>query len=944
MLLMDEPINPSRQAPYGAQSFATDFAIKWRHYQESEQRAYQRHFIELCEIVGFESPFDDLENQDFVFQKAAPTPGDRRGIADVWLRDRFVMEYKSPRLNLENAYVQTLKYRDSLGNPPLLIVSDFHTIHIHTNFTGTVSDTYTITLRDLRNIEAPAKRKSALGVISESQLSVYQVLWYCFYDPVYLTPKQNPDQLTQAAAEKFRKISDELQKSNAGKDIQIARFLSQILFCMFASNMALLEKNVLTKMTKHVGDQPEIVFTERLNRLFDAMNSGDKIAMPPIKRFNGGLFDGRRNDLKIESSLMPLICEADTLDLSQIEPAIFGTLFERIYNPEKRAQHGRHYTSRHDIETLVEPVVMKPFRREWETIKSERFDAKNEQALPKIQEFIDKIGNARILDPACGSGNFLYVALNLLHGLESDVINWTLERGFDLPQPRVHPQQLLGIEIDEYAQQLASVVVWIGHIRNETRNGNVENRDPIIDPLDNIDCRDAIVDNNGPEPKPAEWPEADFIVGNPPFLGNSHMREDLTDEYVDLLNDVFVGHVSARADFCAYWFEKARLQIVAGKSRRSGLLGTQGIRGIDSRGVLKRIKASGDIFFAESDRDWLNDGADVHTSMVGFDDGSEQTRVLDGKRVNIIHSDLSARSVDVTDAKSLRENLSIAFKGVDRSGPFNISEEFAKLLITSPNPGSRSNEDVVKPYLIARDVTDSSRNHWIIDFGSGMSEEEAASYVLPFKHTEEHVKPYREARPKIQVPWWQFTRPRQDMRESISSLKRFVVTPRHSKHRVFTWVEHPVIPDGALIVFARDDDYFIGVLQSRVHEVWARALGTQVRDRESGFRYTHDSCFKTFPFPEPTDDQRDAIADIAKTLMWHRKNVLTPRENTPEEMVREMTLTNVYNKNHRWLQLDHEKLNRAVFDAYNWTENPEDIDDDTILERLLELNLSRQPA
>ena len=944
MLLMDEPINPSRQAPYGAQSFATDFAIKWRHYQESEQRAYQRHFIELCEIVGFESPFDDLENQDFVFQKAAPTPGDRRGIADVWLRDRFVMEYKSPRLNLENAYVQTLKYRDSLGNPPLLIVSDFHTIHIHTNFTGTVSDTYTITLRDLRNIEAPAKRKSALGVISESQLSVYQVLWYCFYDPVYLTPKQNPDQLTQAAAEKFRKISDELQKSNAGKDIQIARFLSQILFCMFASNMALLEKNVLTKMTKHVGDQPEIVFTERLNRLFDAMNSGDKIAMPPIKRFNGGLFDGRRNDLKIESSLMPLICEADTLDLSQIEPAIFGTLFERIYNPEKRAQHGRHYTSRHDIETLVEPVVMKPFRREWETIKSERFDAKNEQALPKIQEFIDKIGNARILDPACGSGNFLYVALNLLHGLESDVINWTLERGFDLPQPRVHPQQLLGIEIDEYAQQLASVVVWIGHIRNETRNGNVENRDPIIDPLDNIDCRDAIIDNNGPEPKPAEWPEADFIVGNPPFLGNSHMREDLTDEYVDLLNDVFVGYVSARADFCAYWFEKARLQIVAGKSRRSGLLGTQGIRGIDSRGVLKRIKASGDIFFAESDRDWLNDGADVHTSMVGFDDGSEQTRVLDGKRVNIIHSDLSARSVDVTDAKSLRENLSIAFKGVDRSGPFNISEEFAKLLITSPNPGSRSNEDVVKPYLIARDVTDSSRNHWIIDFGSGMSEEEAASYVLPFKHTEEHVKPYREARPKIQVPWWQFTRPRQDMRESISSLKRFVVTPRHSKHRVFTWVEHPVIPDGALIVFARDDDYFIGVLQSRVHEVWARALGTQVRDRESGFRYTHDSCFKTFPFPEPTDDQRDAIADIAKTLMWHRKNVLTPRENTPEEMVREMTLTNVYNKNHRWLQLDHEKLNRAVFDAYNWTENHEDIDDDTILERLLKLNLSRQPA
>ena len=182
------------------------------------------------------------------------------------------------------------------------------------------------------------------------------------------------------------------------------------------------------------------------------------------------------------------------------------------------------------------------------------------------------------------------------------------------------------------------------------------------------------------------------------------------------------------------------------------------------------------------------------------------------------------------------------------------------------------------------------------------------------------------------------------MRAALDGLERYVATPLHSKHRVFAWVDSPAIANHSVGVFARDDDYFIGVLQSRVHEVWSRAMGTQVRDRESGFRYTHTTCFETFPFPEPTDDQRDAVADIAKTLMWHRKNVLTPLENTPEKMIREMTLTNVYNKNHRWLRSDHEKLDRAVFDAYGWSEDPADLDDDTILERLLELNLSREPV
>ena len=945
MLLMDEPFNPSRDAPSVAQALASDFARKWTSYQGNEVQHFQAHFNELCEIVGHENPHDDLNNHDFEFNQRVRTATGSQGEADVFLRDHFIMEYKKPGLDLDAAYNQNLRYRDGLGNPPILIVADFETIRIHTNFTGTVSDTYTITLDDLHDIEQNATRKSALGIVSESPLSVYQVLRYCFHEPGNLKPSHTPDQLTQAAADVFWKISDELQRHNPNKDAEVARFLSQLLFCMFASDVGLLKKQLMTEYTQEVGESPAEVFTARLNQLFDWMNEGNHIASPPIKRFNGGLFDGLKPDLEIVTSIMPLVRQADALDWSQIEPAIFGTLFERIYNPEKRAQHGRHYTSKADIETLVEPVVMTPLRRDWDNLKSSIRAADADLAKMTTQDFIDRLGKVSILDPACGSGNFLYVALNLLHGLEREVITWAIEFGIDPPEPRIHPRQLLGIEIDEYAHQLASVVVWIGHLQNGARVGNIEDRDPILDPLNNIDCRDAIIDDSGPEPRPADWPEVDFIVGNPPFLGNKRMREEMGDEIVERIYGLWGDNVPNGADLCAYWFEKARTQIADGKVKRAGLLATQAIRGGRSRIVLQNIKDSGDIFFAESDRDWLLDGAAVHTSMVGFDDGSETTRVLDGEMVDRIHSDLSSRKADLTKAQRLRENQGIAFQGVILVGPFDVSEQETQDMLLASNPDGAKNADVLKPLVTAKDITDRPSNRWVIDFGVSVTEDQAARYVGPFETLQQRVETKADSTSNsIRRTWWHFASARQHMRAALDGLERYVATPLHSKHRVFAWVDSPAIANHSVGVFAREDDYFIGVLQSRVHEIWSRALGTQVRDRESGFRYTHTTCFETFPFPEPTEDQRDAIADVAKTLMWHRKNVLTPLENTPEKMIREMTLTNVYNKNHRWLRSDHEKLDRAVFDAYGWPEDPADLDDDTILERLLELNLSREPV
>ena len=946
MLLLDEPINPSREAPDAARVKAATFSARWANYEGTEPQHYQAQFNEICDIVGHPNPATDLDNHDFEFQKAAPTPGDRNGVADVFLRNRFVMEYKKPGKNLEDAYSQTFRYRDSLGNPPLLIVSDFQTIRIHTNFTGTVSDTYTITLDDLRDIEQNATRKSALGIVSQSPLSVYQVLRYCFYEPGNLKPSNTPEQLTQAAAEVFWKISDELQTYNHGKDFEIARFLSQLLFCMFASDMSLLKKQLMTEYTQEVGNFPAEVFSERLNLLFERMKEGDPIESPPIKQFNGGLFDGTKHDLEIVTSIMPLVREADALDWSQIEPAIFGTLFERIYNPEKRAQHGRHYTSRKDIETLVEPVVMMPLRRDWENVKSGNRVADADIAKLAIQDFIDRLSNVRVLDPACGSGNFLYVALNLLHSLERDVVTWALDFGIEPPEPRVHPRQLLGIEIDEYAHQLASVVVWIGHIQNQARVGNVGEREPILDSLDNIDCRDAIIDNTGPKPKPAEWPEVDYIVGNPPFLGNKRMRQEIGDDIVELIYSAWGDKVPNGADLCTYWFEKARTQIAEGNAKRAGLIATQAIRGGRSRLVLQNIKESGDIFFGISDREWVLEGAAVHISIVGFDDGTEASRTLDNQPTNNIFANLTSGSVDVTKAQRLIENAGIAFQGVIPVGPFDIPNDEATALLTTSNPGGFNNADVVKPLISAKDITDIRSDRWIVDFGVETSELDASKYEAPFDLVRQRVIPHRsDASSARDLPWWRFASTRPGMRSAIACLSRFVVTPRVSKHRVFVWTDATTLPNESVVIFANQDDYFMGILQSRAHEVWSLVMGTQVRDRESGFRYTHTTCFETFPFPESTDDQRDAIADIAKTMMCHRDNSLSGPFALDNNMKKQKnTLTNLYNRNPSWLKADHAELDRAVFDAYGWTENPADLDDDTILERLLELNLSRDPV
>jgi type II restriction/modification system DNA methylase subunit YeeA len=425
------------------------------------------------------------------------------------------------------------------------------------------------------------------------------------------------------------------------------------------------------------------------------------------------------------------------------------------------------------------------------------------------------------------------------------------------------------------------------------------------------------------------------IIGNPPFLGGKLLRSSLGDEYVDTLFRIYDGRVPREADFVTYWHEKARAMVADGRAKRVGLLATQGIRGGANRRVLERIKESGDIFLAWSDEPWVLDGAAVHISFLGYDDGSEPTRTLDGTPVNAINTNLTA-GLDLTSARRLEENLGVAFMGDTKGGPFDIPTDLALDMLGRPNPHGRSNREVLAPWVNGLDITRRPRGMWIIDFGARMSREEAALYEAPFEYVNRRVRPEREGnkREAYAQRWWLHVEPRTGMRRALEGLQRFIVTPRVAKHRLFAWVPAGTLPDSATIAIAREDDYTFGVLHSRPHTLWALAMGTQLETRP---RYTPTTTFETFPFPRPTPDQRDAIAEAARVLHEHREAWLNPEGGTGQELLRR-TLTNLYNERPSWLIDDHARLDRAVLAAYGW---PQDISDDDLLARLLELNTVR---
>ena len=909
-----------------------EFVAKWQGSTRAERAAAQEHFIDLCRMLGQPTPNDaDPTGEWYAFEKGA---GKAEGWADVWMRDHFAWEYKGKRKDLAAAYSQLNGYREALGNPPLLVVCDLARFEIHTNFTNTIPRVYRFTLDDLAADPGEPLR----------------ILRAVFTDPESLRPTRLREELTERAAQDFADLATAL-RARGHHPHAVAHFLDRLLFAMFAEDAGILPKNLIDRLSSATkGDAT--AFSAALHDLFGKMAKGGGLfGVERIEWFNGGLFDDAEV-ITLEPAEMETIGRVSKLDWSQIEPAIFGTLFERGLDPDQRAQLGAHYTDRASILRLVEPVLMAPLRRDWAETQAKitplvlagrKVTARTpaDQNPERIfRAFLDRLRAIRVLDPACGSGNFLYISLQLLKDLEYEAIQWG-SLVLRIPQefPQVGPQNLLGIEINPFAAELARVTIWIGQIQWMLAHGLGHPRDPVLQPLDNIREQDALLDLSDPShPREAQWPEADVVVGNPPFLGGKLLRTNLGDTYVDQLFEVYDGRAPAEADLCAYWHEKARAQIETGRLKRAGLLATQGIRGGANRRVLERIKRTGDVFFAYADEPWVLAGAAVHISFVGQDDGSEPERTLDGGPVAAINADLSS-GLNLTEARRLRENLGIAFMGDTKGGPFDIDSETARRLLVSPNPDGRSNSDVVRRWVNGLDITRRPREMWIIDFGIDMAETEAALYEAPFEYVREHVRPERidNKRAAYAERWWLHVEARSGMRAALAGLPRYLATVRHSKHRLFVWLTDTTLPDSALIVISRDDDFTFGILHSRAHELWARATGTQVREVESGFRYTPTTTFETFPFPHPTEAQRDAIAEAARDLDRLRRGWLDPPGLSDADLAKR-TLTNLYNARPTWLAQAHERLDAAVLAAYGW---PADIDREELLARLLALNLAR---
>jgi type II restriction/modification system DNA methylase subunit YeeA len=947
------------------------FIRKWKDNPLKERASYQLHFIDLCALVGVPHP-SPSSHDTYCFERGATRTGAGQGWADVWKQYHFAFEYKATRRNLGEALKQLMTYALALDNPPLLVVCDTNIIEIHTHFTNAPSEVHTIALEEISEPENLDK------------------LRWLFTDPDKFHPKITITQITEEAAGKFAALAQSLNARGHAPQT-VAHFLNQCLFCLFAEDAGLLPGKLFERLLDKSQTDPAKLST-RLESLFASMRKGGDFGADDIAWFNGGLFE-KVEVLPLESVEIKMLFQASQLDWSGIEPSIFGTLFERGLDPEKRSQLGAHYTDKQSILRIINPVIIEPLTKEWEVIKQriselhskfslvgKKRDTPNEamkEGYRLFLAYLDRIKNFRVLDPACGSGNFLYLALRALKDLEHkanlDAESIGLHRQISI---EVSPSNVLGIEINSYAAELARVTVWIGEIQWMLKNGYPIRKNPILQPLDHIENRDAVLNADGSE---APWPRVDAIIGNPPFLGGSKMRGELGDEYTEALRKIYADRVPGGADLVVYWFEKAREQIKAGHCQWAGLVATNSIRGGANQTVLMRICESTRIFNAWSDEEWINEGAAVRVSLVCFGSLSLRERVegegavLDGKAVNNIHADLTAGDgLNLTLAQSLKENAEVSFAGTKKYGAFDISGVLARAWLKHPNPNGRSNAEVVKPWFNGKDITARPSDTWIIDFGTHMTEADASLHETPFAHVLAHVKPYRETvnRERTRRNWWIHEEARVSMRQALKDLPRFIVTPQTAKYRLFSWLPKAVLPDQALIVIARADDITFGVLHSRFHELWTLFLGTSLEDRP---RYTPSFTFDTFPFPEgltpnlkPADYTNASAAEIAasaQALNKLRETWLNPSEwtdwvLTPEEEragyparpvakseheadLKKRTLTNLYNARPAWLDNTHKALDTAVAKAYGWNDYTPEITDEEILRRLLAMNLAR---
>ena len=966
---------------------ARDFISRWGpggpSHGLTERAGAQAHFIDLCRVLGVPEPG---QAERYTFEKGLSRTGTgsahTNGFADVWLKGHFAWEYKAPGKSLAGALKQLMMYALPLESPPLLVVSDRLRIEVHTHFTGTPSECHVFALQDISHPEV------------QQQL---RALWLA---PESFKPRRSNREITEEAARTFAATADRLRSAGVPAE-QTSHFLTQCLFCFFSEDVGLLPDKLFERLVG-VNVTPERLRVQ-LQALLNTMQRGGLFGVDDIPWFNGGLF---------KTVAVPALAAADVaalkaasaLDWSAIDPSIFGTLFERGLDPAVRSQLGANYTDPATILRVVDPVILRPLQAEWAALlpgiqqalgrSKKHGDKAYRDAQALFVGFLERLRNFRVLDPACGSGNFLYLALKCLKDIEHQVNLEAEALGLQRQHDMTGPHNVLGIEINEYAAELARVTVWIGELQWRIQRGYGFKLNPVLEPLDHIECRDAVLGADG---NPAAWPQADVVVGNPPFVGDKKMRAELGADYTERLRTAYAGRVPGGADLVCYWFDKARALIGAGHLQRAGLVSTNSIRGGKNRVVLDHICAVTRIFEAWSDEPWVNNGAAVRVSMTMFGSSSQEA-VLSGKLVARIQPDLTSAagetdtSLNLTAAIALQSNTSIAFIGTQKGGPFDIPADQAHEWLMQPNPHGRSSAEVLAPWINGLDITRRPQGMWIVDFGADRDQADASLYELPFLHVQQHVQPARAAlaRDGHRRHWWRHAEARPGLRNALARLATYIATARVAKYRLWVLVAATVLPDSQVVVVGRSDHTTFGILHSRLHELWSLRLGSSLEDRP---RYTPTTCFETFPFPagltpadtahQRTETLADGAlipADLPPTVRPHAEQIARAAQrlvalrdawlNPPEWVDRvpevvplglatspypdrivakpghaadlaKRTLTKLYNARPTWLAQAHATLDAAVAAAYGWPENPASLADDEVLRRLLALNLAR---
>ena len=1036
-------------------------------------QSFLKELCDLIEAPQPDPPKPDEDLNTYVFEKAveiANGDGTRSsGRLDLYRKGSFVLESKQGvesraakvdealaartkarkvrkghatrgttqwSLVMTRAREQAKRYAEAIPGewPPFLIVVDVgYCIHLYADFTQSGKNyqpfpdpqSYEIKLKDLERDDIRERLRA---------------IWL---DPLSLDPSRISARVTRELAEKLAKLARSMEGKHEPRIV--ADFLMRCLFTMFVEDMEIggFQSGDFTKLLKDCRDDVAN-FVPMMEGLWADMNTGKGLSgwiRRKIMQFNGGLFE-EVTALPVTADQLELLIEAAEAKWNDVEPAIFGTLLERALDPVERHKLGAHYTPRAYVERLVMPTIIEPLREEWATAyavasriaeearelfeqaeelkatsrsqaetKLKQAHSRQQEAIETVRNFHQQLCETTVLDPACGSGNFLYVSLELMKRLEGEVLN-TLK---DLGDKQhvlitIDPHQFLGIEVNPRAASITDLVLWIGYLQWHSRTrGKEPIKEPIIRKFKNIECRDAVlawdamapvVDEEGnpvtrwdgrttkphpvtgeevPDetarvqelryinPRKADWPKADYIVGNPPFVGASRMRFALGDGYAKTIRSTF-QELPDSCDYVMYWWHMAGKAVGEKRSQQFGFITTNSIKQRYNSRIVEMHLSGADtisVKFAIPDHPWVDsaDGADVRIAMtvatsapsIGILYTSSNARPDEQQAMELCHTGIISSTLtigaDVSSALPLKANSLLAAEGVKPHGMgFVLARNDLHLLLESGQPDELGT--VVRPYRNGRDIAAKNRDVFIIDLHGMSCEEARLKHPRIFQHVLTNVKPERDQNNERyrREHWWLFGRKNTEMRAAIANLERYVVTVKTSKHRWFTFLPSDHLPDSKLIAISVSSGELFGVLSSRIHCEWALKTGGHLGVGNDP-TYVKSLSFDAFPFPDPDEPTKQRIRELGEQLDAHRKRqqelhpglTMTGMYNVLEKLRSGEALTKKEQTIHEQglvsvLKQIHDDLDAAVCAAYGW---PQDLSDEEILQRLVDLNHER---